>query len=121
MLYEKLEAPMRETVDAWIDRLAPLGWQRRSDLLIEAALPFGEQFPDEQARQATRGFITAVLERLPGGATVTDPHQACLYQLSLDAHHRYQAERYLDSHPELAAMIERELGDDDEDPGATDA
>lgn len=109
MLYEKLNAGMKKTVDAWVGRLQVLDWRRRADLLTDAALPFGEGLPPDKARTATRGFITAVLERL-GEEEVTDPRQALLYLASLDPEHREQAERYLDEHPEIRAEVDEELG-----------
>jgi hypothetical protein len=122
MLYEKLESAMREMVDAWVERLGPMSWQRRGDLLVEAARPFGERFDDpDQARLASTGFITAVLERLPGSEAVSDPHQACLFRLSLHPAHRTEAERYLADNPELRELVERELGTEPEDPNAADA
>ncbi|HEX7185197.1 MAG TPA: hypothetical protein VF756_25455 [Thermoanaerobaculia bacterium] len=99
MLYEKLNAEMKETVDAWVGRLKVLDWQRRSDLLAESALPFGEDLPPDKARTAARGFVTAVLERLDE-AEVTDPYQALLYQVSLNPGHQEMAERYFAAHPE---------------------
>lgn len=110
MLYEKLNSTMRQMVDAWAGRLQPLPWQQRSDLLTEAARPFGEQFPGEQGATAARGFITAVLERLDEDDPVRDPFQASMYRLSLDPAHRQAAEHYLDDHPELRELVERELG-----------
>lgn len=104
MLYDKLDSPMQEMVDAWVERLRDLPWVRRSDLLAEAARPFGEEFSGSQARTATRGFITAVLERL-GEDRVTDPYQASMYQLSLHAPHREAAGTFLAQHPELAQLV----------------
>ena len=102
MLYEKLNADMKKTVDAWVGRLAVLDWRRRSDLLADASLPLGEGLPPEKASMVARGFVTAVLERL-GEDEVTDPFQAVLYLASLNPEHRAQAERYLDEHPEIEA------------------
>lgn len=100
MLYEKLNAEMKETVDAWVSRLKVLDWRRRSDLLAESALPFGEGLPADKARTAARGFVTAVLERLDQDE-VTDPYQALLYRVSLNPGHQEMAERYFAEHPEM--------------------
>lgn len=114
MLYDKLNDEMRQMVDTYAERLAGLDWSRRGDLLGQAALPFGERFDEEQARLAGKGFVTAVLERLPEEETaeVTDAHQAVLFSLSLDAGHRAAAKRYLEEHPEVGAVVEAELGDE---------
>lgn len=108
MLYEKLDEPMRAMVDTWAERLRGVPWPRRSDLLAEAARPFGERFEGEAATTAARGFVTAVLERLDE-AEVTDPYQASIYRVSLHAAHREAAQTYLEAHPELQAIVEREL------------
>lgn len=105
MLYEKLDPPMREMVDTWAERLRDVPWARRSDLLAEAARPFGERFTGEQARTASRGFVTAVLERL-GEDEVTDPYQASMYHLSLHPAHRAAALDYLEKHPEMKEAVE---------------
>lgn len=105
MLYEKLDPPMREMVDTWAERLRDVPWARRSDLLAEAARPFGERFTGEQARTASRGFVTAVLERL-GEDEVTDPYQASMYHLSLHPAHRAAALAYLEAHPEMKEAVE---------------
>lgn len=110
MLYEKLNPEMRRTVDEFARRIRPLPWPRRSDLLVEASRPFADQFEGEAARLASRGFLTAVIERLEP-ETVDDPHQACLFTLSLDAGHRAMAERYLADHPEVRALL------DEDEPG----
>lgn len=104
---------MQEMVDTWVTRLRDLPWVRRSDLLAEAARPFGEQFTGDQARTAARGFITAVLERL-GEKRVTDPYQASMYQLSLHAPHREAADAFLAENPELAKLVAASQFDDDE-------
>lgn len=122
MLYEKLNPQMREMVDTWAERLRPLPWQRRSDLLTRAAAPFGQQFTGEQAATATRGFITAVLERLDDGS-VEDPFQASMYRLSLNPEHQAQAESYLATHPDMRELLDHELAgdpgdDDDREPDA---
>lgn len=109
MLYEKLDPPMREMVDAWAERLRGVPWPRRSDLLAEAARPFGERFEGERGTTAARGFVTAVLERLDENEIV-DPYQASMYRLSLHPAHRAAAAEYLDAHPELRAVVEREAG-----------
>jgi len=114
MLYDKLNDQMRQMVDTYAERLAGLDWSRRGALLGQAALPFGERFDEEQARLAGKGFVTAVLERLPEAETaeVTDAHQAVLFSLSLDPGHRAAAKRYLDAHPEVGAVVEAELGEE---------
>jgi hypothetical protein len=127
-LYEKLNAEMQATVDAWVDRLKALDWSRRSDLLTESALSFAEDMPPEKSSLAARGFITAVLERLcasedghpghprhPGAArtrAVTDTRQALLYLASLDTGHRALAKAYLDAHPEIRDEVARGLAED---------
>jgi hypothetical protein len=116
MLYEKLNAEMKKTVDAWVGRLRVLDWSRRSTLLTDAALPFGQDLPPDKARTATRGFITAVLERL-GAPEVADPHQAVLYLASLDPDHRARAERWLDEHPEFRAVAGEETDTAEEPAG----
>lgn len=109
MLYEKLNTEMRRMVDQYARRLRPLAWNRRSDLLVQASLPFGEDLAPEKARLASRGFVTAVLERW-GSPEVDDPRQACLYLASLNPDHRGMAQRYLEAHPEMQEAVERELG-----------
>ena len=56
-------------------------------------------------RLASKGFLTAVIERLEPGE-VNDPHQACLFTLSLNAEHRAMADGYLADHPEVWALLE---------------
>jgi hypothetical protein len=119
MLYDKLNAEMKRTVDAWVGRLKVLDWARRSDLLTESALSFAQDLPPDKAKIAARGFITAVLERLDAGAegaeedsAVTDPRQALLYLASLDPIHKTLAQSYLDDHPELRAEVEKGLGEE---------
>jgi len=122
MLYEKLNAEMQQTVDAWVDRLKVLDWGRRSDLLTESSLSFAEDMPPEKANLAARGFITAVLERLcasedghpgaHGSRAVTDTRQALLYLASLDTGHRALAKAYLDAHPEIRDEVARGLGEE---------
>ena len=121
-LYEKLNAEMQATVDAWVDRLEALDWGRRSDLLTESALTFAEDMPADKSNLAARGFITAVLERLcasedgqPESAeaeAVTDIRQALLYLASLDTGHRALAKAYLDEHPEIRDEVARGLAEE---------
>jgi hypothetical protein len=116
MLYDKLNAEMKQTVDAWVDRLKVLDWTRRSDLLTESALSFAQDLPPDKAKIAARGFITAVLERLGGAEKaaeeITHPRQALLYLASLDPGHRALAEAYLDANPEIRAEVARGLDED---------
>lgn len=109
MLYEKLNGEMRKMVDRYARRLRPMAWNRRSDLLVQASLPFGEEMAPDKASLASRGFITAVLERW-GSPEVDDPRQALLYLTSLNPDHQDMARRYLDEHPEMREAVERELG-----------
>jgi len=118
MLYEKLNTDMQELVDAYAERLRPLSWPRRSDALGQAALPLGDQFSAEQARLVGKGFVTAVLERLPEDE-VTDAHQAVLFSLSLNPFHRASADAFLAAHPEVHELVQRALGDDGDDEGET--
>jgi hypothetical protein len=111
MLYEKLNAEMQETVNAFVGRLKVLDWRRRSDLLADSALPFGHDLPPDKAKTAARGFVTAVIERL-AAPEVTDPYQALLYLASLDPDHRAQAELWLAEHPELQATVEEGLAEE---------
>lgn len=108
MLYDKLNSQMRRTVDEYAARLGPLAWNRRSDLLADAARPFVEDLAPEQARLAAKGFMTAVLERW-GDPIVVDPRQARLYMLSLNPTHRAMAAEYLHAHPHMRALVEGEL------------
>lgn len=107
-LYDKLNPGMQGTVDAWVERLQPLPWRRRSDLLVEASLPWREEFEPDQARQLTRGFITAVLERL-GEPEVRNAHQAVAHLLSLHPEHHEQARAWLAEHGEVREVVEKEL------------
>lgn len=107
-LYDQLNPAMQGTVDAWVERLQPLPWRRRSDLLVEASLPWQEEFEPAQARQLTRGFTTAVLERL-GEPEVRDAHQAVAHLLSLHPEHHEQARAWLAEHEEVREVVEREL------------
>lgn len=111
MLYEKLDPGMKKMVDGYAGRLRVLSWNRRSDLLVEAARSFGEDLPPDKAPTAARGFITAVLERLEPEPPepVTDPYQASLYLASLDPDHRQAAEDYLAANPEMQAAVEAGL------------
>jgi len=117
MLYEKLDPGMQEMVDTYADRLRDLSWPRRSDALAEASRPFGEalgeEHGDDKARLASRGFVTAVLERLPEDE-VDDPHQAILFRLSLNPHHQSAAEAFLADHPEVRKLVDAAMGDDDD-------
>jgi hypothetical protein len=108
MLYEKLNPEMRHTVDLFAERLSALPWARRSDALAEAAGPFTERFTAQEARLASQGFLTAVLERLAPPA-VSDPHQAVLHLLSLNPAHRRMARRWLAEHPDVRVLVDREL------------
>ena len=107
MLYEKLNPDMRRTVDAFAARIRHLPWPRKSDLLAEAARPFADRFREEEARLASKGFLTAVIERLDPDE-VSDPHQACLFTLSLNPEHRIMADLYLVEHPEVRRMMAEE-------------
>jgi len=109
MLYDKLNAQMRRTVDEFASRLGPMTWNRRSDLLADAALPFADDFEPDMARLAAKGFMTAVLERWDD-PIVVDPRQACLYMNSLNPLHRAMAAEYLSEHPHVRDMVEGELG-----------
>jgi hypothetical protein len=97
-------------VDRYAQKLRPLNWNRRSDLLVQASLSFGEEQAPDKASLASRGFVTAVLERW-GSAEVEHPRQALLYLTSLNPDHQAMVERYLDAHPEMREVVERELGD----------
>lgn len=116
-LYDKLNPDMQQTVDTWVERLQALPWPRRSDLLAEAALPWREEFDPEQARQLTRGFLTAVLERLDE-PSIQGPHQAVAHLLSLHSEHREKAFAWLAEHEEVREVVAQELASWDEDPGA---
>ena len=118
MLYERLDPGMQEMVDTYVERLRDLPWARRSDALAQVSLPFGEalgeEHGDDKVRLASRGFVTAVLERLGedlGDDTVTDPLQAVLYRLSLNPHHRLAADAYLVEHPEVQGLVDEALGE----------
>ena len=110
MLSEKLNGEMRKMVDRYARKLRPLAWNRRSDLLVQASLSFGEEQAPDKASLASRGFVTAVLERW-GAPEVDDPRQALLYLASLNPDHQALAKDYLDAHPEMREVVERELGE----------
>ncbi len=110
MLYDKLNSQMRRTVDEYATRLGPLAWNRRSDLLADAARPFVEDLEPEMASLAAKGFMTAVLERWDD-PRVVDPRQACLYMISLNPHHRAMAAEYLHANPHVRDVVEEELGE----------
>lgn len=108
MLYEKLNPDMQQTVDEFTERIRSMPWARRSDLLIEASRPFADQFEGEAARLASKGFLTAVIERL-ALTEIDDPRQALLFTLSLNAEHRALAEQYLEAHPEVRELLEGDV------------
>lgn len=105
-LYDKLNPDMQQTVDTWVERLQPLPWRRRADLLAEAARPWREEFEPEQARQLTRGFITAVLERL-AEPQIREPHQAVMHLLSLHPEHHARARGWLAENEEVRDVVEK--------------
>jgi len=107
MLYEKLNVEMKKMVDDYALRLQIYDWSRRSELLAEVSLPFGEELDPRRAKLAAAGFLTGVLERW-NVMEIEDLHQARLYLLSLNPEHRTLAERWLDEHPEERAAIEEE-------------
>lgn len=111
MLYDKLNSQMRRTVDEYAARLGPLAWNRRSDMLADAARPFAEDLEPELAHLAAKGFMTAVLERWDD-PIVVDPRQARLYLISLNPHHRAMAAEYLHAHPHERGLVEGEPGDE---------
>jgi|GEM_PF-1200848 len=114
-LYDKLNPEMQRTVDTWVERLQALPWARRSDLLAEAALPWREEFEPAQARQLTRGFITAVLERLEE-PVIDNPHQAVAHLLSLHGEYHERALAWLAQNREVREVVARELADWGEEP-----
>lgn len=114
MLYEKLSETMQEMVDIYADRARSLPWTQTSDLIGEATQHFQEEYSGRQARVASLGFLTAVLERL-APKEVTDPHQACLFVLSLNPEHKRLAELYLDQNPEVRALLDAELDAETDD------
>lgn len=109
MLYEKLNPEMKKMVDDYARRLRIYDWERRSELLAEVSLPFGEELDPRRARIAAAGFLTGVLERW-NLQEIEDLHQARLYLLSLNPGHRALAERWLEEHPEERGVIEEEAG-----------
>jgi hypothetical protein len=109
MLYEKLNPEMRRMVDDYARRLEIYDWGRRSELLSEVSLPFGEELDPRRAKIAAAGFLTGVLERWNLQA-IEGFHQARLYLMSLNPEHRALAERWLEEHPEERAAIEEEAG-----------
>lgn len=116
-LYDKLNPQMQETVDTWVERLQALPWRRRSDLLAEAAQPWREELEPAQARQVSRGFITAVLERL-AEPEITGAHQAVAHLLSLHPEHHERALAWLAEHEEVREVVAEELaGWEEEQPG----
>lgn len=107
MLYEKLNPEMKKMVDDYSRRLRIYEWRRRSELLAEVSLPFGEELDPRRAKLAAAGFLTGVLERWDL-QEIEDLHQARLYLMSLNPEHRALAERWLEEHPEERAAIEEE-------------
>lgn len=105
MLYEKLNPEMKEMVDDYARRLQIYDWGRRSELLAEVSLPFGEELDPRRAKIAAAGFLTGVLERW-NLSEIADPRQARLYLMSLNPDHRKLAESWLEEHPEERAAIE---------------
>jgi len=107
MLYEKLNPEMKKMVDDYARRLQIYDWDRRSELLAEVSLPFGEELDPRRARIAAAGFLTGVLERW-NLTEIEDPRQARLYLMSLNPDHRKLAESWLEEHPEERAALEGE-------------
>ncbi len=107
MLYEKLNSEMKKMVDDYARRLEVYDWRRRSELLAEVSLPFGEELDPRRAKLAAAGFLTGVLERW-NLQEIDDLHQARLYLMSLNPEHRALAEGWLEEHPEERAAIEEE-------------
>ena len=52
MLYEKLNPEMKRMVDDYARRLKVYDWGRRSELLAEVSLPFGEELDPRRAKLA---------------------------------------------------------------------
>ncbi|MEM7481992.1 MAG: hypothetical protein AAF481_12525 [Acidobacteriota bacterium] len=115
ILYERLTPAMQQMVDTWAERLGGTSWQRRGELLAQAAEPFTETLDGEQASTAARGFLTAVLEKLDP-QEVDDPYLAVLLAISLRPDHRALADEYLTEHPEFADLFKTELGSRFVDP-----
>jgi hypothetical protein len=109
MLYEKLNPVMQEMVDLYVQRLSPLPWKRRIDVLAEAIPAFAGELTADQAKTAARGFITAVLERLEVGE-VDDPFQASLFLISLSLDHQEAAAGFLGAHPEYEDAVQDLFG-----------
>ncbi|MEA2694770.1 MAG: hypothetical protein QOJ16_4157 [Acidobacteriota bacterium] len=109
MLYEKLNPVMQEMVDLYVQRLSPLSWKRRVDMLGEAIPAFAGELTADQAKTAARGFITAVLERLEV-SDVDDPFQASLYLVSLSLDHQEAAAGFLGAHPEYEDAVQDLFG-----------
>lgn len=107
MLYEKLNPEMKSMVDDYARRLKVYDWRRRSELLAEVSLPFGEELDPRRAKLAAAGFLTGVLERW-NLQEIDDLHQARLYLMSLNPEHRALAESWLEENPEERAAIEEE-------------
>ncbi len=111
MLYEKLSDTMQAMVDVYAEKVRDLPWPRTSDLIGEATGHFRDEYEGRQARVAALGFMTAVLERLEV-VEVDDPHQACLFTLSLNPEHRRLADLYLEKNPQVREVLEAELEGD---------
>ena len=109
MLYEKLNPVMKELVDLYVQRLRPLTWKRRIDVLAEAIPAFAGELTADQAKTAARGFFTAVLERL-GVEAVDDPFQASLCLLSLSLDHQEAAAGFLAANPEYKDAVQDLFG-----------
>jgi len=110
MLYEKLNPVMKEMVDLYVQRLRPLSWKRRIDVLGEAIPAFAaDELTADQAKTAARGFITAVLERLEV-TEVDDPFEASLCLVSLSLDHQEAAAGFLGAHPEYTDAIQDLFG-----------
>lgn len=105
MLYERLNPEMQQMVDDYAQRLQVYDWGRRSELLSEVSIPFGEELGPRQAKIAAAGFLTGVLERW-GLEEIEDPRQARLYLMSLNPEHRELAGRYFEEHPEAGGVLE---------------
>jgi hypothetical protein len=109
MLYEKLNPEMKRMVDDYARRLQVYDWGRRSELLAEVSLPFGEELDPRRAKIAAAGFLTGVLERWDL-REIENLIQARIYLMSLNPEHRALAASWLDEHPEERAAIEEEAG-----------
>ena len=60
MLYEKLNPEMKRMVDDYARRLKVYDWGRRSELLAEVSLPFGEDI-DEALAVESKGHCPTYL------------------------------------------------------------